>query len=223
MAEQVQPNVSDVIFDFGGVLIRTGDYRACLTGHCPPTTLEEICTENNAYGFWDYEDRLDAGAELADVLPDYRREFGSEMAEVFRYYIEHYDRGMTGMVEGMEQLVLDVKATGCKVWGLTNWSDETYHFVGEKFPQVERMLDGIVVSGFEKQQKPDASFFDLALNRWGIKAADTAFIDDNPNNIATADALGIHAHLFKGEPGARTFLRQQGLAIGPSHEIEGIL
>ncbi|KFF30941.1 HAD family hydrolase [Bifidobacterium bombi] len=206
-------SIHNVIFDFGTVLISNEDYRTCLDGHCPPETLEAICSSPDSYGFWSYEDRLDGGALLEEVMDDYRREYGNEMAQAFRHYIEHYDETMKSMTEGMEQLVLDVKAAGCKVWGLTNWSSETYHYVGEKFPQIERMLDGIVVSGFEHMRKPDPAFFDLALDRWGIKADETAFIDDMPNNVAAANALGIHAHLFNGEPQARAFLSEQGVMV----------
>jgi 2-haloacid dehalogenase len=39
----------------------------------------------------------------------------------------------------------------------------------------------------------------LALQRFSIKAEETVFIDDNPNNVAAANALGIMGILFEGK------------------------
>ena len=47
--------------------------------------------------------------------------------------------------------------------------------------------------------KPDPRIFQLALQRFGIKAEETVFIDDNPNNVAGANALGIKGILFEGK------------------------
>jgi len=47
--------------------------------------------------------------------------------------------------------------------------------------------------------KPDPRIFELALQRFGIKAEETVFIDDNPKNVAGANALGIRGILFEGK------------------------
>ena len=46
---------------------------------------------------------------------------------------------------------------------------------------------------------PDPRIFQLALQRFGVKAEETVFIDDNPNNVAAANALGITGILFEGK------------------------
>ena len=55
----------------------------------------------------------------------------------------------------------------------------------------------MVISGIERVMKPDPKIFQLALQRFGIKAEETAFIDDNPNNVAAANALGINGIQFE--------------------------
>lgn len=45
-------------------------------------------------------------------------------------------------------------------------------------------------------RKPDAACFKWVLNETGIRADETVFIDDSPQNIEAAQALGIHSILL---------------------------
>ena len=47
------------------------------------------------------------------------------------------------------------------------------------------------VSGFEKITKPDPRLFGILLDRYGLKAEESLFIDDTAANIDTANALGF--------------------------------
>ena len=60
-------------------------------------------------------------------------------------------------------------------------------------------MEDMVISGIERVMKPDPKIFQLALQRFGIKAEETVFIDDNPNNVTGANALGITGILFEGK------------------------
>ena len=71
--------VTDVIFDFCGVVL-DWQCRAALTGHYPPKLVDRICADDDPCGFFDYEDRMDHGELLAQVLPDVEREQGKELA-----------------------------------------------------------------------------------------------------------------------------------------------
>lgn len=73
------------------------------------------------------------------------------------------------MIPDMEQLLRDLKAAGYGVWGLTNWSHETFHFAFERFPQLGDLLQGTVVSGVEKMHKPNADIYELALSRFNLR------------------------------------------------------
>ena len=65
--------ITDVIFDFCGVLL-DWNTRACLEGKFPDDVVNRICANDDPCGFFHYEDRMDAGEDLADILPDVRRE-----------------------------------------------------------------------------------------------------------------------------------------------------
>ena len=94
---------------------------------------------------------------------------------------------------------------------MTNWSSETFHFAFEKFPQLERLLNGTVVSGVEKKFKPNADFYELALQRFGLDAGRCVFFDDTAKNVTGAENVGIRAFRFTDADQARRDLESLGL------------
>ncbi|KFJ05043.1 HAD family hydrolase [Bifidobacterium subtile] len=204
--------ITDVIFDFCGVLI-DWQCRACLAGHFPDELVDEICADDDPYGFYRYEDHMDSGEEFADLIVQYREEFGDDMAKVFTYYIEHYADSLPRMVPGMEELLTDLHSAGIGAWGLTNWSHETFHTAFDRFPQLEAALGGTVVSGFERKRKPNADIYELTLQRFSLQAAHCVFFDDTARNVSGANAVGIHGLLFADADMARHDLRQLGVRI----------
>ena len=204
--------ITDVIFDFCGVLLdwRT---RACLEGRFPNDVVDAICADDDPHGFFRYEDRMDAGEDLADILPDVEREQGAYLASVFRYYIDHYGDALPRMMPGMEDLLRDLNTHGYGVWGLTNWSHETIHIAFEKFPVLDELLAGTVVSGVEKMHKPNADIYELTLSRFGLEADRCVFLDDTARNAAGAEAVGIHGLRFTDASQARRDLAALGVAL----------
>jgi 2-haloacid dehalogenase len=79
---------------------------------------------------------------------------------------------------------------------LTNWSEETFKIAYEKFPFFKE-FDGIVVSGQEKILKPDKRIYYRLLDRYNLKVENTVYIDDNINNIRTAEEIGMYSILFE--------------------------
>ncbi|PJM72931.1 HAD family hydrolase [Bifidobacterium primatium] len=202
--------VTDVIFDFCGVLL---DWRcrACLEGHFPPEVVDRICADDDPHGFFRYEDRMDAGEDVADIMPDVVREQGEYIAGIFRYYVDHYGDALPRMLPGMEQLLHDLKSAGYGVWGLTNWSHETIHIAFDKFPQLDELLEDTVVSGIEKLHKPNADIYELALSRFGLKPESSVFLDDTVKNVTGAQAVGMHAFRFTDAEQARRDLASLGM------------
>lgn len=204
--------ITDVIFDFCGVLL-DWNTRACLEDKFPDDVVNRICANDDPCGFFHYEDRMDAGEDLADILHDVRREQGDELAAIFEYYIAHYDDALPRTLPGMVELLEDLKAHGYGVWGLTNWSHETFHLAFEKFPRLEELLQGTVVSGVEKMHKPNADIYELALNHFGLTAGNCVFFDDTAKNIVGANEVGIHGLLFENALQARESLAQLGVRL----------
>lgn len=208
----VDSPITDVIFDFCGVLF-DWQCRACIEGHFSQDVVDRICSDDDEYGFYRYEDRLDAGESLDKVLQDYRQEFNDELADIFRYYQEHYEDALPRVLPGMEQLLRDLHAAGLGVWGLTNWGYETFPKAFAKFPQIEALLNDTIVSGIEKMHKPNADIYELALSRFGLQAASSVFFDDTAKNITGAKAVGLHAFRFTNAEQARKDLQSLGVNL----------
>ncbi|MBT1175309.1 HAD family phosphatase [Bifidobacterium sp. LC6] len=204
--------ITDVIFDFCGVLL-DWNTRACLEGKFPDDVVAAICAPDDPHGFFHYEDRMDAGEDFADIYPDVVREQGEDIAQIFKYYIDHYADALPRTLPGMVELLADLKSHGYGVWGLTNWSHETFHLAFEKFPRIEQLLDGTVVSGVEKMHKPNADIYELALQRFDLQAEQCVFFDDTAKNVVGANEVGIHGILFEGAIAARDSLAQLGVQL----------
>ena len=206
------PTITDVVFDFCGVLLdwRT---RACLEGRFDDATVDRICADDDPCGFFGYEDRMDAGEDFDSIWPDVVAEQGERVAGIFRYYIAHYDDALPRMLPGMERLLRDLKAAGYGVWGLTNWSHETFHFAFEKFPQLAELLQGTIVSGVEKMHKPNADIYELAMSRFGLSPESSVFLDDTAKNVAGARSAGMHAFRFVDADQARRDLESLGVRV----------
>jgi len=52
------------------------------------------------------------------------------------------------------------------------------------------------VSGQERMAKPDPAIFQLLMERHGLRADRTVFIDDTACNVEAAARLGMHAIHF---------------------------
>jgi putative hydrolase of the HAD superfamily len=58
--------------------------------------------------------------------------------------------------------------------------------------------------------KPDARFFEAALQIAGVAAAEALFVDDSRTNVEAAARLGIRSHQFSGPAGMARFLQEAG-------------
>jgi len=97
-----------------------------------------------------------------------------------------------------------IKSPNYKVVALTNWSHETFPIALERFDFLH-WFEGIIVSGEEQTRKPFADIYNITLERFGINAKHSIFIDDNLRNVNAAKELGINGIHFKN---AKTLISQ---------------
>ena len=54
-----------------------------------------------------------------------------------------------------------------------------------------------MISWQEKVLKPDARIYNILLDRYGLEASECVFLDDTPENIDGAAAVGMKGIVFK--------------------------
>ena len=183
--------IKNIIFDYGGVLLDWNPHYLYdpYFGDVEKAEwfLTNICT-------YEWNAQHDNGKPIAEGTAELIAEH-PEWEKEIRMYYDEFMKMMGGQIPGMEEFVKALKAKGYHVFGLSNWSEETFALVRHVYPVLDLMED-MVISGIEKVMKPDRRIFELALKRFGIDASETVFVDDNPNNVKAACELGIEGILF---------------------------
>ncbi len=202
--------VRDVIFDFGNVLLYW-DPAAALVPRYSPAHIERFL-DNDISGFYDANDRMDAGMTRDEGVAWMRRTHGDEWADMMRYYLDNFEDSLTGPVPGARMLVHDLKAAGLGVWGLSNWEHDLFAVAQDQCPLIGE-LDGTVVSGFVRLRKPDRAIYERALHDFRIAADTAVFIDDKAMNVIGANRAGIRAIRFRDPTRLRARLIDAGVPI----------
>ena len=198
-----------VIFDVGHVLYdwdpRVLYQRLIPDDEALDVFLDEICTREWHFQHDRGRDFAETSAELIARHPDH--------ADLIAAWGPRFAEQIPGPMPGMPALVADLDSAGVPLYAITNFSHEFFPpFRAREAALFDRFRD-IVVSGEEKLMKPDAAIYRLALDRFGVAAADAVFVDDRQANVDGAAAVGMHALLFTGADRLRADLRALGFAI----------
>ena len=181
--------IQAIIFDVGGVLIRTIDHSGRQEWESrlglPSGGAEAIvlnsemghraqCGEITTESLWTWVgEQLDLGSNLSQFRLDFWRGDSVDQSLVDlarklrrRYILAIISNAMDSLTETLRDLDL------------------------------LKEFDLVVGSAYEGIMKPNPAIYELTLNRLGIKPHESVFIDDSPVNVASARAIGMHAVLF---------------------------
>lgn len=209
-AANIGKPITDVIFDFGNVLIYWEPGAAMLSRYRQETIDRFL--DNDISGFYDANDMMDGGASQQEAIAWVRSTHGDRWADMLEYYVANFRDTLTGVVPGARVLVKDLKEAGIGVWGLSNWEKEMFAEAKRQCDILED-LDGRLVSGFVKMRKPHKEIYDRALQEFGIAADGAIFVDDKAMNIVGANAAGIRGVRFSDPVKLRELLIAQGVNI----------
>ncbi len=200
--------ITTVVFDFGGVLIDWNPrhlYRKLFQSDQEVEWfLENVCTSE-----WNV--MQDAGRPFEIAIDERKEKYPSYSKEIEAYF-HRWREMVTGEIQGSKEVLISLKSSGYNVYGLTNWSDQTFSIIPEEF-DILNFLDGVVVSGKEGVVKPDPDIYQLLIDRYDIDPASSVFIDDSKSNIDVAQSLGFHTIHFKSSDQMKSELNDLGVRV----------
>lgn len=131
-----------------------------------------------------------------------------------------FEKFLTGLPVERLRTVEKIRKAGFKTYVLSNTNPIFYNdWIARAFRQdgksINDYFDGIVVSFQELMCKPNPDIFRNLLNRYGLKAEETLFLDDSAANCAAANSLGIHTICIT-EEGPDSFKAATGQILSES-------
>jgi len=193
-----------VIFDLGGVVLdwRPQDLLNRFYGGQSDDVRERV-----RRAVFDHPDWLDLDRGTlshAEAVPRFAARCGRDADEIAR--LMRAVRDSLQPIPETVTLMRELAAAGVPLYCLSNmhaeiaaWLLRTHDF----WP----VFRGVVFSADERLIKPEPEIFERLLQRHGLSAAQTAFVDDHPANIEAARRLGLHAVAFENASQCRVALR----------------
>ena len=199
----------NVVFDIGNVLIHWDPralYRKIFASEDEVSWfLSTVCPPE-----WNLEQ--DRGRSFADAVVEASSRH-PDHADAIAAYHHRWHETITHVIDGAVDILGELKAQGTPLYAITNWNQDKFRETKDRFPFLSQFRD-IVVSGDERLVKPDPAIYRLLLDRNGLEASRSIFIDDSLKNVAGAEAVGMKAHHFTSPEALRERLQAEGILGG---------
>lgn len=196
----------NVIFDLGNVLI---EWDPALAFADAFTTRDAAEAWLHEIGFHDWNRAQDGGRSFDEGIAAARAEHG-DRARWLEGYLAAFPVTIENPVPGSWEILEELAAQAVPLYAITNWSKESWPAAAELHPRLSLFRD-ILVSGQERLLKPEAAIYLRLLERNGLTAGESIFIDDSLANVEGARAVGLDAIHFIDASQLRAELVQRGL------------
>ena len=196
------PNVRNVIFDVGGVLLEWDPPAFIARLHPDAATQALIRQQIFEHPDWHEFDRgaiaLDQAIDVFGKRAGLDREQMSALLRTANASLRP--------IAGTVQLLDDLAAAGVPLYLLSNMPVSTYEFLTRKHAFF-RHFRHLVISGAIRMIKPEPAIYKHLVEQTGIVPAESVFIDDLLKNVIAARECGLHAIQFRDAASCREELR----------------
>ncbi len=203
----MQSHIKAIVFDFGGVLLDWNP-RYLYQHYFPGQTqaMENFLAEVN---FYEWNAQQDKGRSFTEGIAELSRQF-PHYAGLIQTYYDRWEDSISGPIAGSVDILHRLKRKGYPLYGLSNWSSETYPRARRRYGFFD-WFDDVLLSGTAKLNKPDPAIFELLLNKIGHLAPECVLIDDSQANIDTARKMGFVVIHFTSPEQLQTELQRLNL------------
>jgi 2-haloacid dehalogenase len=195
-----------VVFDVGGVLV-DGSYERL--------ALEILGDVDEASYFVqevlgaEFHLERDLGTPMAVTAAKFSQRH-PEYAAAIERFTDEFPKTWIGPIRGTVAVLEELSASRVPVYGLTNWGNETWPIVCDRFPFL-RTFDGVLVSADVGLVKPDPQIFELFCARFDVDPHHGLFVDDVVANVDAARALGFAGVQYTTPDDLRIVLAEHAL------------
>lgn len=185
--------IKAIIFDFGNVLIEW-DPRHVYRRYFPDddAAMEQFLHE---VSFMEWNAQQDKGRSFAEGVAHLSKQF-PQYSDLIQAYHNNWKESIGDSLTGTVEILKQLKKAGYSVYGLSNWSAETFPLVSDRY-DFFALFDDIILSGEVGSIKPEPEIFEIALQRIRRHARECLFIDDAPANVEQARRMGFATVLFQ--------------------------
>lgn len=195
--------IKAIIFDYGNVLLEWNP-RFIYDRYFPddPEGMEHFFKEVN---FAEWNMQQDKGRPFKEGIAVLSREF-PHYSHLIQAYHDLWIDSVGGAIAGTVDILKRLKQAGYPVYGLSNWSAETFPHMRERHDFFD-LFNDMVISGEVGHVKPEPQIFQILLDKIGKRAEECLFIDDSLANIQQAQKLGFATILFQSPQQLESSLR----------------
>lgn len=198
--------ITTLIFDFGGVLIEWDPRNLYRRYFDDEEAMEQFLEEID---FMEWNAHQDKGRSFTEGVTELSAKF-PQHAQLIHAYHDHWEESIGEPITATIEIVRRLKAAGWPVYGLSNWSSETFPITRRKHNFFD-ILDGYLLSGEVNLVKPDPAIFQSLLDKIGRRAQECLFIDDSLANIEAARRLGFVCIHYRSPEQLEGNLKQLGI------------
>lgn len=199
--------IKSVIFDFGNVLVDWNPAYLFLPYFGGDEQKCRYFTDNICNREW--FTRMDSGESMDVCVADLQKQY-PQYAEPIAMFRDCWFDMCRGDLPGMLDIILDLKAKGVGVYGLTNWPAETFEEARRRFKTIGS-IDNYVVSSSVHLAKPDPKIYQILLSKYNLNACECIFIDDRKDNVDAAISLGMSGIVYPGTADRLSGILQKAL------------
>ncbi len=182
--------MKNIIFDLGGVLIRWDPntvYKKYFANDL--VKMKRFYQETSIQKL---NEEMDRGRPFQEALTELSGKFPQYHEPIHLWKIQWLEM-VGGPIEDSVKILESLHIQGYPLYALTNWAKETF------FPHIRHgndyrflnYFEDIVVSGVEGVIKPDPEIYKILLQRNKLDPKNCIYIDDNLNNLVSAQNLGM--------------------------------